>query len=176
MEAYKKARKEIPGLQFGYAGLILADDDPEAQKIYEKTKAAAGEDNDIHLFEDPSILEKHDLSVDEFVNAFQAGADLILQKSIREGFALTVTEAMWKGKLVIGGKAGGIKKQIKHEKTGFLVDSVEDCHKKIIEAFKNEKKRKELGKKAKKRAAKEFLQPRLLRDHLETLAEIDEEK
>lgn len=175
LKAYKKAKKEISGLQFGYAGLILADDDPEAQEIYEKTKAAAGEDEDIHLFEDPQILDDHNLSVDEFVNAFQAGSDLILQKSIREGFALTVTEAMWKGKLVIGGKAGGIKKQIKHEKTGFLVDSVEECSKRIIEAFENEGKRRELGKKAKERAAKEFLQPRLLRDYLEIFVEIDEE-
>lgn len=175
LKAYKKAKKEISGLQFGYAGLILADDDPEAQEIYEKTKAAAGEDEDIHLFEDPQILDDHNLSVDEFVNAFQAGSDLILQKSIREGFALTVTEAMWKGKLVIGGKAGGIKKQIKHDETGFLVNSVGECHKKIVEAFENREKREELGKKAKKRAAKKFLQPRLLRDHLETLVEIDEE-
>lgn len=171
IKAYKKAKEQIPELQLAYVGFIFAQDDPEALEIYEKTRQAAQDDPDIYLFSDPDFLEKTGLNNDEFVSAFQAASDVVLQKSIREGFGLTVTEAMWKGQAVIGGKAGGIKHQIEHGISGLLVESPEECAQKIVEICRDKRLKQGLGRGAKERVVKEFLLPRLLRDYLEVFNE-----
>ncbi|KPJ55406.1 hypothetical protein AMJ47_00900 [Parcubacteria bacterium DG_72] len=164
IKAYKIAKKKIPNLQLALAGLFLAHDDPEAMRVFKQVEKIAGDDNDIFLFSNPNHLGS--LRVDRFVNACQTGADVVLQKSIKEGFGLSVTEAMWKAKPVIGGRAGGIKLQIKDGKNGFLVSSPKAAAKRIVQLLENKKLAQKLGKQARKTVQKNFLMPRLLRDYL----------
>ena len=164
INAYRIAKKKIPNLQLGFAGLIIADDDPEAKKILKEVEKEAKGDKDIFLFS--SLKQIDNLSVDEFVNACQVDSDIILQKSLKEGFGLSVTEAMWKEKAVIAGKVGGIKLQIKNGENGFLVSSEKETAERIIQLFENEKLRDKLGKEAKKSVQEKFLMPRLLNDYL----------
>ncbi len=112
------------------------------------------------------------MRVDTFVNAFQRVATVILQKSIREGFGLTVSEAMWKGQPVIGGNVGGIKLQIEDGKNGFLVSSPKAAAKRIVQLVENPKLKERLGREAKKTAREKFLMPRLLRDYLKLFKEL----
>ncbi|MFH1582301.1 MAG: glycosyltransferase [bacterium] len=170
IEAYKIAKKKIPDLQLAMVGLILAKDDPEAEKIYAETKKKAESDPDIFLFADTSKLGS--LKVSTFVNAFQVSSDIIIQKSIREGFGMTVAEAMWKEKAVIAGKVGGIKLQIKNGKNGFLVSSSKETAKRIVQLIENPALAKKLGKEAKKTIKEKFLMPRLLRDYLKLFKEL----
>ena len=113
-----------------------------------------------------------DYSISTFVNAFQTSSDVILAKSIREGFGLVVTEAMWKGKPVIGGNVGGIKHQIVDGKSGFLVDSSDEAADRIIELLKNPAKSKKMGVAARKRVRENFLMPRLLLDYMKLFDEL----
>lgn len=170
IEAYKIARKKIPGLQLALVGFFLAMDDPEAERVYQKAKKKAKKDPDIFLFAEKEKLGS--LKVNVFVNAIQVASDIILQKSIREGFGLTVTEAMWKEKVVIGGMAEGIKLQIKDRKNGFLVSSLKEASLRIIQIIKNPELGKKLGKEAKKTVKEKFLIPRLLRDYLKLFKSI----
>lgn len=162
--AYREAKKKIPDLQLALVGLFLASDDPEAMKVFERVKKEAEGDKDIFLFSNPGQLGS--LKVDRFVNAFQTASDVILQKSIKEGFGLSVSEAMWKRKPVIGGKAGGIKLQIKDGKNGFLVANSQEAAQRIVELIENPNLRKRFGKAARKTVKEKFLIPRLLRDYL----------
>jgi len=170
VDAYKIAKKKIPGLQLALVGLLLASDDPEAAKVYHKVEKETKGDPDIFLFFNPDKLSN--LTVDRFVNAFQTASDIILQNSTKEGFGLTVSEAMWKEKAVIGGNVGGIKIQIKDGENGFLVSSSKEAAEKIIFLFENPKIRKNMGKKAKKTVLEKFLMPRLLRDYMLLLKDI----
>jgi len=164
IKAWRLAKKKIPDLQLVYAGIFLALDDPDAIKIFKKVEKVVKNEKDIFLFADPKYLGN--LEIDAFVNALQVGSDIILQKSIREGFGLTVTEAMWKEKPVIGGKAGGIKLQIESGKSGFLVPSPEEASERIVQLIENPTLANKLGKAAKERVREKFLIPRLLRDYL----------
>lgn len=170
IKTYRKVKKEIPEVQLAYLGLFLASDDPEAEKVFKAAKKEAKRDKDIFLFTDPSYLGS--LSVDRFVNAFQTASDVILQKSIREGFGLTVTESMWKGTPVVGGKVGGIKLQIKDGENGFLVSNLNQAAKRTIKLLKDKKLKEKMGKKAKESVRKKFLMPRLLRDYLKLFKEL----
>ncbi len=170
IKAYRLAKKKIPNLQLALVGLLLAVDDPEAQRILKEVQEEAEGDPDIFLFSDPKQLGK--LKVDIFVNAFQAGSDVILQKSTREGFGLTVAEAMWKEKPVIGGKVGGIKLQIQNGKNGFLVSSPEEAASRVIQLVKNPQLSEKLGRAAKESVREKFLMPRLLRDYLKLFREL----
>src|SRR5205814_6887645 len=108
IDAFRKAREQVD------CTLVLvgnnASDDPEGEKILESIKSVADEGIIVLAVDDPTL-----------VNALQRSAAVVLQKSIREGFGLTVTEAMWKGTVVIGGDVGGIRRQIKDGENGFLV-------------------------------------------------------
>jgi len=106
------------------------------------------------------------------VNAFQVASDAIIQKSTREGFGLTVAEAMWKGKPVIGGKAGGIVEQVIDGETGFLVTTVAETAEKIIYFLENPEREKEMGRNGKERVRHKFLITRLLLDHLRLYDEL----
>ena len=163
-EAYQIVKKKIPNLQLAFLGLFLARDDPEAAKVFKEVQKKVKDDPDVFLFSDPKQLGS--LKVDLFVNAFQTAATVVMQKSIREGFGLTVTEAMWKGKPVIGGNVGGIKLQIQDGKNGFLVSSPKEAARRMTQLIENPKMSEELGKKAKETVREKFLTPRLLRDHL----------
>lgn len=164
IKAYRIAKEKIPNLQLALVGLFLAQDDPEAIKVLKEVAKESKKSSDIFLFY--NLRQLGNLGVDRFVSAFQTASDVILQKSIREGFGLTVTEAMWKGKPVIGGNVGGIKLQIKNGRNGFLVSSPEEAALKIIKLIKNPRLADKLGKEAHNTVKVKFLMPRLLRDYL----------
>jgi len=170
IEAFKLAKKKIPHLQLALVGLFLARDDPEAMKIFKKIERGTRGTPDIFLFSNPDQIGS--LKVDIFVNSFQVVSNVILQKSIREGFNLSITEAMWKGKTVIGGRVGGIKLQIEDGKNGFLVSTPKEAAKRIVQLIKNPQLAERFGKAAKETVREKFLIPRLLRDYLKLFREL----
>ena len=164
INAYYIAKKSIPDLQLVLVGVMEAADDPEAKGLFKKVKKHAEGDPDIFLFSKKSDLLGVPNAI--FINALQTANDLVIQKSIREGFGLTVTEAMWKGKAVVGGKTEGIMLQIKNNKNGVVVSSPEEAAEKLIKLIKDRKLRGRLGKVARKTVKKKFLMSRLVLDHL----------
>jgi trehalose synthase len=142
-----------------------ATDDPEGERVFSEVKDEANSDPDIHLLLLPSDAHRT-------VNALQRIADVVLQKSIKEGFGLTVTEAMWKGKAVIGGDVGGIKLQVINHHTGFLVSTPEGAALRIRYLLKNRNKLEEMGRKAKEFVRENFLLTRHLREHLTLMVAI----
>lgn len=169
IKAFYLAKKNIPDLQLILLAQNLAKDNPDSKKIFQEVKRYTKGDPDIFLFYDP---EKIKYDNDTLVSAVQTASDVIIQKSIKEGFGLTVTEAMWKGQAVIAGRVGGIKIQIRDGYNGYLVSTVEHCAARIEELIKDKFLRETFGRRAKKSVAKNFLLPRLLRDHLKTAGEI----
>ena len=163
IDAYRIARESVPGLQLALLGLSQAADDPEGAEIFKTVAGHAGGDPDIHLYFDPAEMP---VSVDEVVNAIQMASQVLIQKSIREGFGLTVTEGMWKGKPVIGGDAGGIRVQINDGVSGFLVSSPEQCAQRLVELLQDESLSARMGKAAKESVRQRFLLPRLALDYL----------
>ena len=164
IDSYRLAKKRVPGLQLALVGALMASDDSMAADVLATVKAHAGDDLDIHLFSDAAIID------DEFVNAFQTAPDVMLQKSTREGFGLTVTEAMWKGQAVIGGDVGGIRLQIKNGETGFLVSDVTECADRLVELLTDAALRENLGAAAHASVEENYLLPRLMHDYLRIVA------
>jgi len=160
IEAFKLARKEVA------CTLVLlgnvATDDPEGGEVYEALLKCREE----RIL----ILSRQDSAL---VNALQRRAAVVLQKSIREGFGLTVAEAMWKGTPVIGGNVGGIRYQITNGVNGFLVCSVEETAERIVRLLKDEKLRKRLGHEAKESVRKQFLLTRDLEQYLDLFNSIE---
>ncbi len=164
IQAFKMARKYVD------CRLVLvgdkAADDPETDKVLEKVRAEAGDDPDIHiLIFSPSIATE--------INAFQCASDIILQKSIKEGFALTVTEALWKGRPVIGGAVGGIPAQIIGGYTGLLVHSVEGASLAIRSLLSQPDYAKALGENGRQRVKDEFLITKNVKQYLLLLLAMD---
>ncbi len=165
-DAYRLAKKEIPGLQLAFVGAMTAIDDFDAFEILENLQEYCGNDSDIHIFSAPQLIG------DREVNAFQSGSDVVLQKSIREGFGLTVAEAMWKQRPVIGGNCGGIRHQISDGETGFLVYSPSDCAERIVTLLKNPVLAGQIGRAGKESVRSKYLMPRLLRDYLHLASDL----
>ena len=166
IDAFRLARESVPGLQLALLGLIQASDDPEALDAVNTVTEHAAEDPDIHIYFDASGVPA---SIDEVVNAFQVAADVVVQKSLREGFGLTVTEAMWKKQTVIGGNVGGIRLQIKDGVNGYLVDSPEECATHIVELINDPGLRSRLGEAARESVRERFLLPSLALDYLKVV-------
>lgn len=139
-----------------------ATDDPEGEKVYYEVFKKATSDRNVHVLMLPPTAHKE-------INAIQRGSTIIIQKSIKEGFGLTVTEGMWKGKPVIGGRTGGIKYQILDGETGFLVSSVSEAAEKILYLIKNPQIRKSMGERAKEHVKRNFLVTRHVKDYLKVL-------
>jgi len=137
----------------------LAADDPEGEEVYRSVLQQAGGDKDVHI-----ILLPPQSDVD--INAMQRGSQVVLQKSLKEGFALTVSEALWKGTPVVGGNTGGIPLQIIDGVNGFLVNSVEEAAARVRFLLKNPKRAKEMGRAGIEHVRKNFLITRQVRDHL----------
>jgi trehalose synthase len=136
-----------------------ASDDPEGEMVLNETREAAGSDPDVYILLLPPFS-------DTDINALQRVATVILQKSLKEGFGLTVSEAMWKGKPVIGGAAGGIPLQITHGITGFLVHSVEGAAFRVRQLLNNPELAKQIGENARAYVRTNFLITRQIRDYL----------
>lgn len=156
IEAFKIAQEDID------ATLVLlgsiATDDPEGEQVYQSLLDSQEE----RII----ILAKEDTAL---VNALQSRSAVVLQKSIREGFGLTVAEAMWKGTPVIGGDVGGIKYQIEDGVNGYLVSSIPEAAEKIIQLVENPALREEMGQKARESVKENFLLIRLLEQYLDLL-------
>jgi trehalose synthase len=159
IDVYKLVREKVPNIQLLLIA-SMAKDDPEGWAYYEKTARHATEDYNIHLLTDLKGVG------DIEVNAFQRVSNVVLQKSIREGFGLSVTEALWKEVPVVGGNVGGIPLQILQGKTGFLVNSIEEAAEKTIYLLKHSAEAKKMGKKGKEHVLKNFLITRHLEDYL----------
>ncbi len=163
IDAFRLARKDVPGLQLALLGLSEAIDDPESQVVFDSVAGHAEQDPDIHLY---FSCEGLPTSIDRVVNAFQVASQVLLQKSTREGFGLTVTEAMWKGKPMIGGNVGGIRIQIEDGVSGYLVDSPEECARRIVNLISHPDTMLKMGQAAQESVRQRFLLPRLALDYL----------
>lgn len=154
IKAFKIAQQEID------ATLVLlgnvATDDPEGAEVYQSLL----DYRDDRVI----ILSKEDTAL---VNALQSHSAVVLQRSIREGFGLTVSEAMWKGTPVIGGNVGGIRYQIDDGENGFLVSSVEEAADRIVQLVRDGEMRRQMGEKAHQTVKDKFLMIRLLEEHLD---------
>jgi trehalose synthase len=166
IDAYRLARQSVPGLQLALLGLSQAIDDPEALQVLDQVTRYAGGDPDIHLYFYPSGLPD---TIDNIVNAFQVASQIVLQKSIREGFGLTVAEAMWKGRPVIGGDVGGVRIQIKDGVNGYLVNSPAECAQRIVELLNDPGLRSRIGEAARNNVRDNYLLPRLASDYLQAV-------
>ena len=156
IQAFKQAREA-----YGFdATLVLlgnvATDDPEGEEVYESLLS----ERDERIV----ILSREDTSL---VNALQRRAAVVLQKSLSEGFGLTVTEAMWKGQPVIGGDVGGIRYQIEDGENGFLVDSVDEAAHRIGQLVQDPDMRQRMGQQARESVRDQFLMTRLLEQYLD---------
>jgi trehalose synthase len=162
--AYRLAKKFSPGLQLVLAG-GAADDDPEGAAVLDEVRAAAAGDPNIHVLLLPPDAHRT-------INALQRAADIVLQKSTREGFGLTVAEAMWKGKPVIGGNVGGIKLQIVDGHTGYLVSTAEGAALRIRHLLHHLSELRRMGEKAKAHVRENFLLTRHLREYLTVMVSL----
>jgi len=152
------AKSFVPTLQLVLAG-GGATDDPEGDAVLAEVSAAAADDSDIHVLLLPADAHRT-------INALQRASDIVLQKSLKEGFGLTVTEAMWKRKPVIGGDTGGIRIQVINHQTGFLVNTPEGAALRIRYLLQNRAKLETMGEKAREFVRENFLLTRHLREYL----------
>lgn len=164
LQAHDLVRKDVD------CRLVLAggaaDDDPEGVEMLRKVRERASDDPDVFILPPP---EQSQLDAIE-VNALQRGADVIIQKSLKEAFALTITEALWKKKPVVASAVGGIKLQILDGKTGFLVNSIEQTADKVKYLLNNPKVGDKLGIQGREHVRENFLITRHLRDYLRLLS------
>lgn len=156
--AFRLARPFIPGLQLVLAGGGAADD-PEGAAVEAEVMAAAAGDPDIRVLSLPP--DAHGV-----INALQRAADVVLQKSTREGFGLTVAEALWKSKAVIGGNTGGIRLQVVNHQTGFLVNSPEGAALRIRYLLRHRDRLAAMGRRGREHVHQNFLITRQLREYL----------
>ena len=163
IEVYRAVRKEVPGLQLALLG-SMALDDPEGWEIYNQVVAETKGDPDIHVR--TNLVGVSNIEI----NACQRLSDVIIQKSIREGFGLIISESLWKGTAVVANRAGGIPLQMEDGIGGFLVDSTEQSIEKTLYLLKNPQEAKKIGLAGKERVRERFLTPRLVRDWLRLLS------
>jgi len=164
LHAYHLARHFIPDLQLVLVGFFLAKDDPEAISVFETVKQAEKNDPGIYLFSDLRAIKG--TSNDTFINALHTASTVIIQKSIREGFGLTITEAMWKGKAVVAGRTSGTRIQIKNNHNGILISSAEEAAQAIVRLLEAPSLRARLGRAARHTVQKKFLMPRFVFDNI----------
>jgi len=161
IEAYRLVKPYYPELQLALAG-GPADDDPEGAEVLSEVMNRAADDKDIKVLMLPPDAHRE-------INALQRSAIVVLQKSLREGFGLTVTEALWKGKPVVGGACGGITLQVHDYQTGFLVHSAPGAAYRIRYLLRYAEKRQRMGTTGHEFVREHFLSIRQLRDYLTIL-------
>jgi trehalose synthase len=144
----------------------MATDDPEGWQFFNSTLEYAAGDPDIKILNNLNQVGSIE------VNAFQSQAEVVVQKSTREGFGLTVSEALWKARPFIGGNVGGIPLQVQDGTTGFLVNSPEECADRALRVLREPELGKQLGRAGKEHVRRHFLTPRLLRDWLRIFSDL----
>lgn len=164
--AWERARQDVPDLQLALVGNTV-NDDPESVRVLEEVRKAAQNKPDVHIVDNLPPAEN-----DRGVKAFYVAADVVIQKSTREGFGLTVSEALWAERPVVGGNVGGIILQIQDGTSGYLVDSAEAAAEAVVKLMANEGAREKMGRIGHKYVKEHFLLPRLLIDELRFLAGI----
>jgi len=165
IDVYRLVRKEVPGLQLALLSTI-AHDDPEVWDMYKILVAEVRGDDDIHLL--TNLIGVGDVEV----NAFQLCSDVVLQKSIREGFGLVVSETMWKGTPVVANRSGGIPLQMSDGVGGFLVENTEECAERALYLLRHRDEARTLGLAGRERVRQRFLITRLLADELRLVASL----
>ena len=165
IDVYRAVKAEVPDLQLVMVA-SMASDDPEAWDWYERTVRRAGEDYEIHVLSNLQGVGNLE------VNAFQRAAKVVVQKSVREGFGLVVSEALWKARPVVAGNVGGIPLQIVNGKTGFLVNSTEECTEKVLFLLRNEEEAARMGATGVEYVRDNFLMTRYLRDYLRIFCQL----
>ncbi|MBA2419517.1 MAG: glycosyltransferase [Thermoleophilaceae bacterium] len=159
IDAYRVVKEEMPEVQLALVG-SMALDDPEGWEFFNSTMAHADGDPDVHILNNLNQVGAIE------VNAFQSQADVVIQKSTREGFGLTVSEALWKARPFVGGDVGGIPLQVQDGETGYLVSSPEECAERSLRILRDPDLGRRLGRSGKEHVRNNFLTPRLLRDWL----------
>jgi trehalose synthase len=167
IEAFGLVKSEHSETQLVLAG-AKADDDPEAIAVWEEAKRAADSHPGVFMFTNQTSPAVNDREI----NALQVGSDVIVQKSLREGFGLTVTEALWKSRPTVGGNVGGIRLQIADGETGFLVSSPTECAERINRLLADRQLADRLGRAGHEHVRRNFLMTRLLADHLRLYGEL----
>jgi trehalose synthase len=165
IKVYKRVRQEVPGTQLALLGQ-MALDDPQGWDMYREINEETKDDSDIHVRTNFTGIGNFE------VNAFQSCSDVVLQKSIREGFGLVVSETLWKGTAMVSGRAGGIPMQMPEGVGGFLVGSDDEYVEKTVELLRDHRKAQELGAKGREHVRKHFLINRHVADHLQLWASL----
>jgi len=166
IDAYRIVKAELPDVQLALVG-SMATDDPEGWDYFNATVSHADGDPDVHILNNLNNVGAIE------VNAFQSHCDVVIQKSTREGFGLTVTEAIWKARPFIGGKVGGIPLQVTDGESGYLVSSVDECAQRALDILHDPALGKRLGRAGKESVRQRFLMPRLLRDWLHLFEQLE---
>jgi trehalose synthase len=165
IDAYRKVNDSMPEVQLALVG-SMATDDPEGWTYFNSTMEYADGDPDILILNNLNNVGAIE------VNAFQSQADVVIQKSTREGFGLTVSEALWKARPFVGGDVGGIPLQVHDGSTGFLVSTPEACADRSLEILREPELGMRLGRTGKEHVRVNFLMPRLLRDWLRIFGDL----
>jgi trehalose synthase len=165
IQAYRLVKRDFPDVQLALIG-AMAGDDPEGWELFEQVEEEAAKDEDLFVFTNLGGTGNME------VNVFQRGCDVVIQKSLREGFGLVVSEALWKEKPVIAGKAGGIPMQFPEAFSQYLIESAEQCAEQVIHLLEHVGERGEFGRCGREHVRRNFLLPRLLRDELQLIAQI----
>ena len=165
IDVYRTLKEERPELQLIMVA-SMANDDPEAWSFYERIVRKAGEDFDIHILTNLNGVGNIE------VNTFQSASDVVMQKSIREGFGLVVSEALWKGKAFVGSAAGGIPMQLAGGRAGRIAHTTEEFAETISDLLGDPAVREALGQAGKEHVREHFLTTRLVEDHLRLMTKL----
>jgi trehalose synthase len=163
IDVYRLVKQALPSVQVALVGALEAADDINAMEILKDIEAKAGADPDIHLLYDPAVIKHPE------VNAFQRYSSVILQRSIREGFGLTVTEAMWKYQPVVGTSVTGLRTQINDGQNGYIADETEACAERTLKLIQDRELWRKLGKQAHKHVKDHYLFPMMVLQYLDAL-------
>jgi len=164
IDVYRAVKPEVPGVQLVLIG-SMAHDDPEGWDYWNKTVNYADGDKDIFLFSNLTNVGAIE------VNAFQSIADVVIQKSIREGFGLVVAEALWKARPMVASRVGGIPMQVAAG-GGILVDTIPEAAEACVKIVKDAEFARRIGRQGKEHVRENFLMPRQLRDNLALYAKL----
>lgn len=165
IDVYRMVKEDIPDLQLALVG-SMALDDPEAWQIYSRIVEYDKTDPDAYVFTNLTGVGNIE------VNAFQQLSQVVIQKSIREGFGLVVSETLWKETPVVAGRTGGIPMQIEDGVSGFLCQSTEDYARKVSYLLQNQEEARVMGERGREKVRERFLMPRLISDELRCLCSL----
>jgi len=165
IEAYQAIKGDVPGLQLVLIASMVSED-PEVGAYYQRVAQYCQQDPDLFVLSSLNNVGNIEM------NAFQRASNIVVQKSLRKGFALWLSEALWKERPVIGAKVGGIPYQIIPERTGYLIESTGECAERMLYLLQHPEVAMRMGGEGKRHVAQNFLITRYLRDYLSLLAGI----